>query len=109
MLGQGFGSVFFPPYSESFGRKKLYISSTILYSIFCVVVAAIPSFAAVIVGRFITGVLSAIPTIVVAGSIEDLFNSESRIWIIFIWSMVANLGLVVGSIIGTYISYWIGW
>ncbi|KAM5444755.1 hypothetical protein MferCBS31731_000210 [Microsporum ferrugineum] len=83
LLGQGMGGIIFPPYSESFGRKKLYIVSTGLYSVFCVIVGVVPSISGAIVGRFFTGFLSAIPTIVVAGSIEDMFNSKDRIWLIF--------------------------
>lgn len=105
------GSIFFPPFSESFGRKFLYITSTFLYAAFCVIVAAVPSLSAVLVGRLLSGLLSAIPAAVVAGSIEDLFDTRGRIWMIFAWITAANLGLVVGPIISTYISTFprLGW
>lgn len=109
LLGQCIGGIIFPSYSETFGRKKLYIVSTGLYSIFCVVVGVIPSLAGVVIGRFFSGFLSAIPTIVVAGSIEDMFNSKDRIWLIFLWAMVANMGLILGPIISTYITDHLGW
>jgi len=107
LLGQGLGGVIFPPYSEAFGRKKLY--STGLYSIFCVFVAVVPSLAGVVIGRFVTGFLSAIPTVVVAGSIEDMFNAKDRIWLIFLWAMVSNIGLITGPIMSTYITAALGW
>ena len=109
LFGQGLGGIIFPPYSESFGRKKLYIVSTGLYAVFCVVVAAVPHLPAVIVGRFMTGFLSSIPTCVVAGSIEDMFASEARVWAIFIYVTLANLGLFLGALLGAYISFTIGW
>ena len=99
----------FPPYSEVFGRRKLYIVSTALYSVFCVVVSAVPSLSGVIIGRFVSGFLSAIPTIVVAGSVEDMFNSKGRIWLMFLWAMVANMGLIIGPIMSTYITAALGW
>lgn len=99
----------FPPYSESFGRKRLYIISTALYSIFCVLIGVIHPLAGVVIGRSVTGFLSAIPTIVVAGSIEDMWNSQARIWFIFAWAMVANMGLIVGPIMSTYICTSLGW
>jgi MFS family permease len=67
------------------------------------------SLAAVFIFRFITGFLSAIPTMVVAGSIEDIFDEERRTWIVYLWATVSNVGLVVGSVMATYISYSIGW
>lgn len=109
LLGQGVGGILFPPVSESFGRKRLYVGSTALWTVFCLVIAAVSSIAAVFIGRFITGMLSAIPSIVVAGSIEDLFNSDTRVWVIFAWLTTANLGLVIGSILGPYVSFSIGW
>ena len=99
----------FPPYSESFGRKWLYVVSTFLFSLFCILVGAVPSIAAIIVGRFATGVLSAIPSIILAGSIEDMFNSGPRIWMIYVWSMAANLGFCIGPIVGAYVTAEIDW
>ncbi|KAI1854654.1 hypothetical protein JX265_007478 [Neoarthrinium moseri] len=109
LLGQGVGGVIFPPYSEAFGRKKLYIVSTGLYSIFCVMIAVVPSLAGVAIGRFMTGVLSGIPTTITSGSIEDLFNAKDRIWCIFLWAMISNLGLALGPIMSAYIIAALGW
>ncbi|KAJ5644746.1 MFS multidrug transporter [Penicillium longicatenatum] len=109
MIGQAIGGIIFPSYSEAFGRKKLYIISTALYSIFCVIVGVSPSITGVAFGRLISGFLSAMPTIVVAGSIEDMFNSKDRVWLIFLWAMVANIGLCMGPIMSTYITAHLGW
>ncbi|EAW10611.1 putative MFS multidrug transporter [Aspergillus clavatus NRRL 1] len=103
LIGQAIGGILFPPYSEAFGRKKLYVVSTALYSISCLVVAAVPSLIGVVLGRFVSGLLSAIPTTVVIGSIEDMFNSRDRIWMVCIWAIVSNLGLVVGPIMSIYV------
>ncbi|KAB8068161.1 major facilitator superfamily domain-containing protein [Aspergillus leporis] len=105
----GLGSIVFPPYSEAFGRKNLYILSTALYSISCAIVAAVPSLSGVIVGRLFSGIVSAIPTTVVIGSIEDMFNSRDRVWVLCLWAIVANLGLVTGPILSTYIIEDLNW
>lgn len=109
LLGQCGGGIIFPSYSETFGRKKLYIISTGFYSIFCLIVGVVPSIAGVIVGRVVSGFLSAIPTIIVAGSIEDMFNSKGRVWMIFLWAMVANMGLILGPIMSVYITTRLSW
>lgn len=72
-------------------------------------IADVPNFAAVIIGRLVTGVLSSVPTVIIAGSIEDLFGTEDRIWMVFLWAVVANLGLVLGPIMSTYVTYSLGW
>ncbi|KAE8363726.1 major facilitator superfamily domain-containing protein [Aspergillus caelatus] len=109
MVGQGIGSVIFPPYSEAFGRKKLYVVSTGLYSICCVLVAVVPFPVGVVIGRFISGFLSAIPAVIAAGSIEDLFNARDRIWMMSIWTVVWNIGSIIGPIFGTGIVSVLDW
>lgn len=55
------------------------------------------------------GLLSAVPTIVVAGSMEDLFNVHGRVWMIFIWAMSGNVAVCIGPIYSTYVAYTSGW
>jgi MFS family permease len=109
MIGQCIGATIFPSYSEAFGRKQLYIISTSSYCICCIIVGVVPDIAGVAVGRFFSGFMSAIPTIIVAGSIEDMFNSKDRVWLIYIWALVANMGLTLGPIMSTYITVQLGW
>lgn len=109
LVGQAVGSIFFPPYSETFGRKTLYTASTLAYAVSCIVVAVVPSLGLAVIARFVGGVLSAIPTIVVAGSIEDLFDMEQRITMVFLWALIGNMGLVLGPMYSAYITYSLGW
>ncbi|OBT84330.1 hypothetical protein VE02_07271 [Pseudogymnoascus sp. 03VT05] len=108
-FGQALGGVVFPPYSECFGRKAVYIVATLIYCLACVLTAEVPTMAGVCVGRFICGILSAVPSVVVEGSIEDLFNMKSRVWIVFLWACATTAGLVLGPIYGAYISAYCGW
>lgn len=109
LLGQSVGGVIFPPYSEAFGRKWLYVGSSGLFTGFCVLTGAIPSISAVVVGRFFCGLLSAIPTVVVLGSMEDMFNAKERIWTIYFWATAGSLALCVGPIMSSYITVALGW
>lgn len=87
LIGQAVGGVFFPPYSESFGRRNLYIVSTFLFALFCALIDTALCLPCIIISRFDTGVLSAIPGVVLAGSIEDMFNTGPRIWMMYAWSI----------------------
>ncbi|KFY06803.1 hypothetical protein V492_07724 [Pseudogymnoascus sp. VKM F-4246] len=108
-FGQALGGVVFPPYSESFGRKAVYIATTLIYCLACILTSQVPTMAGVCVGRFICGIMSAVPSVVVEGSIEDLFNMKSRVWIVFLWACATTAGLVLGPIYGAYISAYCGW
>lgn len=108
-LGQALGGIIFPPYSESFGRKRLYIFSMSGFAAFSIIIPTVHSLAAVYVGRFMTGFFSAIPSVVAAGSIEDVFNEKTRMWLVSAWLIIANLSLAVGPIFAAYVSSSIGW
>lgn len=97
------------PYSDKFGRRTLYIASAFLYSVFCLPVAATSNIAGVFVGRFITGLISAIPAITTRRSIEDFFGTEGRMWAFFSWALVTNLGLILGPIYASYVAVSLNW
>ncbi|KOC11239.1 hypothetical protein AFLA70_617g000370 [Aspergillus flavus AF70] len=109
LLAQGIGSVVFPPYSECFGRKRLYVVSTVIYSVFCAIIGATSHPAAAAVGRVITGFLSAVPSVVIAGSIEDMFSTRERIWLTLPYMAVADFGIATGPVMSTYITAAWGW
>lgn len=108
-LGQACGGLVVPPYSEVFGRRKPYIIAGGVFSLFCLLIAVVPSITMVYIGRFITGFASAVPSVVLAGSVEDLFNSRSRVWIVLLWNSLATAGLIFGPILGVFVSLNIGW
>lgn len=109
LLGQVVGSILLSPWSETFGRKRLYIISSALSSICCMIVGLVPHLAGVVVPRTIAGLLSAIPYTVASGSTEDLFDIRERIWVVFGWTVASNCGLIIGPIMGTHIIAALGW
>jgi MFS family permease len=111
LVGQAFGSIIFPTLTENFGRRKIYIYSTMAYALANVVVAAGGSHhvSAVIIGRGLSGLLSAIPAVVAAGSIEDMFSPRARIMPVQFWVGFAILALSHGPLAAFYINEWLGW
>ena len=108
-LGQALGGLIVPPVSETFGRRKPYIVSGAVFAVACLLVGLVPSLVGVYTGRFVSGFASAVPSVVLAGSVEDLFNSRSRVWLVLLWNSLATAGLIFGPIFGVYISLTLGW
>ncbi|KAK5947121.1 hypothetical protein PMZ80_001268 [Knufia obscura] len=102
--GQGFGGLLLPPYTESFGRKNINIFASAGYAIACIVVGVPQSLPAVFVGRFCMGFLSALPTVVGSGSIEDMWGVRARIWAIDVWIKGSIIGIALGPCFATYVS-----
>ena len=109
MLGQAPGGIILPPYSEAFGRRHLYFTSAALYGVCYLFVVFVPTVSGVVIGRFLGGICASAPTNVVGGSIEDMWDSQARTWAIYIWSLTANFGLVLGSVIGSQVVTSLGW
>ncbi|KAK5079581.1 hypothetical protein LTR70_009309 [Exophiala xenobiotica] len=102
--GQGIGGLLLPPYTESFGRKSTNIIASASYAIACIIVGVPRSLPAVVVGRFIQGFLSALPTVVGSGSMGDMWDVPARIWSVDAWVKGSIVGIALGPCMGTYIS-----
>ncbi|KAJ5582561.1 hypothetical protein N7535_001181 [Penicillium sp. DV-2018c] len=108
-IGQALGGLTMPPFSESLGRQKSYLVSAGGYCISSLLVGLVPSSAGVFIGRFVAGFTSSVPATVLAGSIEDLYTQQTRIWLLWFWNCSTLLGLSLGPIYGSYITDTIGW
>ncbi|CBF83895.1 hypothetical protein AN2841.2 [Aspergillus nidulans FGSC A4] len=108
-MGQAFGAVIMPPFSEALGRRLSYLISAGTYVVACIITGVVPSPAGAFIGRFIAGFSAAVPAIVLAGSIEDQYSSRPRLWFLWLWNCCTMLGLAAGPIYGSYIADAIGW
>lgn len=110
LLGQAVGGLLFPPLAESFGHRTIYVTSTFAFAVLCLVIGlGHDRLAPVIVGRLLSGFLSAIPATVACGSIENMWDEKARIMAIHAWISCAVLGLACGPPVATYISTSLGW
>ncbi|KAM0717336.1 hypothetical protein Q7P37_007188 [Cladosporium fusiforme] len=98
LLGQALGGLAFPPITEVFGSRVIYVSSTAVYAALCLMTGLAPSLATIIVGRFFTEMLSAMPTCVATGSLENMWDSRARIWAIAIWAAAGIFGMALGPL-----------
>ncbi|KAK3723561.1 hypothetical protein LTR37_001813 [Vermiconidia calcicola] len=104
LVGQAIGGLILCPIAESFGGRTIYLTSTAGFAITSILIAAWPILPVVIGGRFVTGLLSAMPAVVAAGSIENMWDMTSRTFVIHIWIAGAVVGLSLGPPIATFVS-----
>ena len=108
-LGQAIGGCLIPPLSELVGRRIPYLVSCAAFSIFCLLIPLVPSPIVAYIGRFVTGFASAVPSVVIAGSVEDIFNTKRRVWILILWNAGTTAGLCFGPIYAAYITASFTW
>ncbi|KAK4634838.1 Major facilitator superfamily multidrug transporter mdrA [Fulvia fulva] len=109
MIGQALGGLVFPPIAESFGGRTVYVTTTFGYAIFCLLIAAWPILPVVVICRFGSGFLSAMPAVVAVGSIENMWDVRARIWLIHLWIATAVLGLALGPPSGDFCEHFVVW
>jgi MFS family permease len=83
--------------------------SCAVFSLFCFLIGIVPHFSAVWIGRFVTGFTSAVPAVVTAGSIQDMFDGKQRVWLVVVWNAGSTAGLCLGPVYGTYLLSALGW
>jgi len=108
-LGQAFGGLVTPALSELIGRRTPYLVSSFIFSNACLLIAVTRNPAGVWAGRFISGFTSAIPAVVTAGSIEDMFDGSQRVWLVVLWNAGSTAGLCLGPVYGEYVLAALGW
>lgn len=80
LFGQAVGGLLFPPIAESFGGRQIYIAGAVGFAASCVLLGASPTLPAAIIGRFLSGFFSAMPTVVAVGSLVRLPAQECDKW-----------------------------
>ncbi|KAL4915986.1 major facilitator superfamily domain-containing protein [Aspergillus aurantiobrunneus] len=103
-IGQAVGGLIVPPSSDLFGRRMPYLLSCALFSLSPLIVGAVPHVSTVFIGRFFSGLASAVPSVFVSGTVGEQFNTERRVWIALLWNAAATAGLAFGPVYASCIS-----
>lgn len=104
LLGQAVGGLTLPPFAEAFGGKLIYVGSSIIYAAMCLMIGLAPSVATVTVGRLVQGLMSAMPTVVAIGSVENMWSSEHRIWVVDAFAIAGFLGMALGPVFAVFVA-----
>ncbi|USW58751.1 Putative major facilitator superfamily, MFS transporter superfamily [Septoria linicola] len=95
LLGQALGGLVFPPLAESFGGQTIYTTCTIGFAACCLIIGACPSVPVIIIGRFVSGFLSAMPAVVACGSIENIWDTKAHLG----WQWLFYFAAILGGVL----------
>lgn len=109
MIGQALGGIFLAPISEVFGRRTIYIIGAVVFGLASVITGVPHSLAAATIGRFIQGVAAAIPATVAFGNFHDLYDANTRVWVVYFYTLFGMAGLALGPIYSSYVTALLGW
>lgn len=109
IYGLAFGPLIGAPISETHGRRYVYLISMPLFLAFTAGSAAAPNFEALLICRFLSGVLGSPPLAVGAGTNLDMWPSINRAQMVTFYSYMPFLGPAIGPVVGGFVVTYKSW
>ncbi|KHN96244.1 Major facilitator superfamily domain, general substrate transporter [Metarhizium album ARSEF 1941] len=109
VLGFAIGPLFWAPFSELYGRQKLFFLTYMALTAFNAAGAGAPNMTALIVLRFMAGAWGSSPLTNSGGVIADLFTATERGIATSIFAIAPFLGPALGPIAGGFLAEAQGW
>lgn len=109
VLGMGLGTFIAGPLSDSYGRRTIILSGSVLYCIGAAMARAAPTLETVLIGRLVQGLGAAGPRIVSVAMMRDLYAGRQMARIMSFAMMVFTLVPAVAPLVGAGIIAFTGW
>ncbi|TQV93185.1 benomyl/methotrexate resistance protein [Cordyceps javanica] len=103
LLGYCSGPLLFAPLSEFYGRRVIFVVTFAGYVAFSFLTAWPPNFAALLVGRFLTGTFASAPLSNAPGVLVDLWNPVHRATAFACFSTMVWIGPAVGPVVAGFL------
>ncbi|KAF3770133.1 hypothetical protein M406DRAFT_59232 [Cryphonectria parasitica EP155] len=103
LLGYCAGPLVFAPLSEFYGRRPIFYITFLLYLAFNFLCAFAPNFAALLVGRFLTGTFASAPLSNAPGVLADLWRPMHRGVAMAGFAMMVWAGPALGPVISGFL------
>lgn len=105
----GFGPLLLAPLSETFGRRPVFLTNLIIFTLLQIPTALVRSLPAVITLRTITGFFGAVGVANGGGTISDMFPADERATVLGFYLLGPLLGPSLGPFLGGMINSTLHW
>ncbi|EME49232.1 hypothetical protein DOTSEDRAFT_120287 [Dothistroma septosporum NZE10] len=107
--GFGIAPMFLAPFSEINGRRPIFLTTGLLWVVFQVVCATTPTYAGMIVARFLVGCASSTFSTMVGGVVSDIYHAVDRNTAMTLFTASAMFGTGFGPLISGFIAQRVSW
>ncbi|KAA1471222.1 MFS general substrate transporter [Dentipellis sp. KUC8613] len=104
VIGFALGPLLFAPLSEMFGRRRVFLCTFSIYTMFHMGGALAHNVVTIVITRLLAGISGSAPLTNAGGAIADIFTARERGFATALYSTAPFLGPVMGPIIGGYVS-----
>ena len=109
VLGFAVGPLAIAPLSEWYGRQPVYLISMFFFNLCTLSCALSTNLGMLLAFRFLAGCAGSTPVTIGGATIGDMFPKEKRGGAMAVWGMGAQLGPMLGPIIGGFLAQTKGW
>lgn len=107
--GFGIAPMFLAPFSEINGRRPVFVVTGSLFVVFQLTCALTPTFAGMLVARFLVGAVSSTFSTMVGGVISDYYHAADRNWAMAMFAGGAIGGTGLGPLCSGFIAQNTSW
>jgi multidrug resistance protein len=107
--GFGIAPMVLAPFSEINGRRPIFVVTGVLFVIFQLICAVTPTYAGMLVSRFLAGCCSSTFSTMVGGVVSDIYHAEERNTAMALFSGSALFGTGLGPIISGVVAQHTTW
>jgi len=97
------------PVADSIGRKRLLIIAFLAFAVVSLGCATVTSINGLLAGRFIQGLLSSVPSVVIVLMIRELYAPRQALRVMTLYGAALGLAPAIGPLLGGYLHVWYGW
>lgn len=107
--GFGIAPMFLAPFSEINGRRPVFVVTGLLWVVFQLTCALTPTFAGMLIARFLTGCMSSTFSTMVGGVVSDIYHAKDRNTAMALFSSAALFGTGLGPLICGFLAAHTTW
>jgi DHA1 family bicyclomycin/chloramphenicol resistance-like MFS transporter len=97
------------PVADAIGRRRLLLGAFIAFALSSVACALAPGMNWLLGGRFMQGLFSSVPSVVIVLMIRELYGPGRALAVMAIYGAALGMAPAIGPLIGGYLHVWFGW
>lgn len=107
--GFGVAPMFLAPFSEINGRRPVFVATGLLWVVFQIVCGVTPTFAGMLICRFLAGCASSTFSTMVGGVVSDIYHAKDRNTAMTLFTSGALTGTGLGPLVSGFIAQHTTW
>ncbi len=97
------------PVADAIGRRRLLLGAFLAFAATSIGCALSPDMGWLLSGRFLQGLFSSVPSVVIVLMIRELYGPRRALAVMAIYGAALGMAPAIGPLIGGYLHIWFGW